>query len=126
MPSIPVGQSGQLKFEPPMAGLDPAVVASVSWQPQGGQQAVRFTPPDKVEGLAAGVGQYKVTVTMTTPGEKVTYAFTVDCFAPGPATMPPMTPVSITLTPPPPLPGAPAPPPPPGVPAPPPPPGARA
>lgn len=95
MPSIVVGQIGTLVFQPAMAGLDAALIAGVSWQPQGSQQAVKFRAPNQVEGLAAGSGQYRCTVTLTTPGEKVTYAFAVDCYVPGPPVMPPMVPVTI-------------------------------
>lgn len=100
MPSIAVGQTGTLVFQPTTAGLDPALVASVSWQPQGSQQDVRFTPPDRVEGIAVGRGDYRATVTLSTPGEKVSYAFTVDCYVPGPPAMPAMVPVTIAVAPP--------------------------
>jgi hypothetical protein len=95
---LQVGQVGTLRFLPSQAGLDPALVASASWQPQGSQQHVRFTPPDQVEGISAGTADYKVTVTMTTPGEKVTYAFTATCNPAGPPAPPKMDPVAIDIT----------------------------
>jgi hypothetical protein len=97
MPMIAQGASGTLKFEATSAGLDPAVVTSTAWAPQGGQSAVKFTPPDKVEGLSAGSLKMKCTVTMG-PGEKAVYDFTVDCYVPvPPQSGPPKTvPVSIT------------------------------
>ena len=103
MPSIQVGQTGTLVFQPSMAGLTPEQVSSVEWQAQGGQTVVMFTPPDRVEGVAPGVRQFKVRAILTLAGEKVTYAFPVDCIAPGPPVMPPMVPVAIVpvVTPPP-------------------------
>jgi hypothetical protein len=75
-------------------------VQSTSWQPQGSQQHVKFTPPATVEGLSPGTGDYRCTVTLTTPGEKVTYAFQVQCVTPttGPPVFPPVT-VDVPVTP---------------------------
>ena len=56
MPTIQVGQTGTLQFQPSTAALDATLIASVSWQPQGSQQHVRFRPPDQVEGIAPGPG----------------------------------------------------------------------
>jgi len=81
--TISQGSTGTLTFAPDRVGLDPATVASVSWQPQGSQQHVRFKSPDQVEGLTPGTGSYKVTATMTTPGEKITWHFSVACVPPG-------------------------------------------
>jgi hypothetical protein len=81
--TIPQGQTGQLTFAHDRVGVDPATVASVSWQPQGSQQYVRFVAPDTVEGISPGLGSFKVTATMTTPGEKLTWPFDVQCVPPG-------------------------------------------
>jgi plastocyanin len=81
--TIQQGQTGTLTFAPDRVGVDPATVQSVSWQPQGSQQHVRFVAPDQVEGVSPGVGSYKVSVTMTTPGEKLTWPFDVTCTPPG-------------------------------------------
>ena len=69
----------------------------MSWQPQGGQQHVRFHPPDQVEGVSAGTGEGKCTVSMTTPGDKMTYPFTVQCVPAGPPAPPRMEPVAIDV-----------------------------
>ena len=94
---ITVGATGTLRFLPSQAGLDPALIASVSWQPQGGQQHVKFSPPDQVEGISPGTGQGKCTVSMTTPGDKMTYDFTVQCNPAGPPAPPRMEPVAIDV-----------------------------
>jgi hypothetical protein len=78
-------------------GVDPATVASVSWQPQGSQQHVHFTPPDQVAGVAPGVAPYKVSVIFTTPGERLTWAFDVTCLPPGGAPAEGVVPVVIFL-----------------------------
>lgn len=96
--SIQVGQSGTLRFMPESAGLDPALVSNVSWQPQGSQQHVKFHPPDQVEGLSVGTGSYRALVTLQAANEKYTFPFDVQCNAP--TTGPPvMTPVTIDLVP---------------------------
>jgi hypothetical protein len=77
--TIQQGRTGTLTFTPGTVGLDPAQVASVAWAPLGGQQYVRFTPPDQVEGVAVGVASGKVTATLSTPGEKVSWTFDVEC-----------------------------------------------
>ena len=95
---ITVGQKGTLRFLASQAGLDQDNVASVSWQPQGGQQHVKFSPPDQVEGLSPGTGEGRCTVSMTAPpGEKMTYPFTVQCNPAGPPAPPRMEPVAIDI-----------------------------
>lgn len=97
---IAVGQTGTLRFLATQVGLPEAQIQGVTWQPQGAQQAVRFTPPDQVEGLAVGTSSYKASVTMTTPGEKYSFPFDVTCTAPaGPLVMTPVA-IDITMTPP--------------------------
>jgi hypothetical protein len=95
--TVQVGQIGTLTFAPDRVGLDPATVQSTSWQPQGSQQHVKFTPPDKVEGLSPGTGSYKVTATMTTPGEKLTWPFDVECIPAGPVLPEPVVPVVVFI-----------------------------
>jgi hypothetical protein len=95
--TIAQGATGQLTFAPDRVGIDPALVASVSWQPQGSQQHVKFTPPDQVQGLSPGVGSYKVTATMSTPGEKLTWPFDVECVPPGGVPPEPVVPVVIFI-----------------------------
>jgi hypothetical protein len=95
MLTIAQGQTGTLTFAPDRVGLTPDQVASVSWQPQGGQQAIKFTPPDKIEGLQPGKGAYKVTATMSAPGEKLSWAFEVLCTAPDYTGLEPVVPVVI-------------------------------
>jgi hypothetical protein len=93
--TIQQGTTGTLTFAPDRVGLAPATVQSVSWQPQGSQQFVKFTAPDKVQGVAPGIGSYKVTATMTTPGEKLTWPFDVQCVPPGGVPPDPVVPVVI-------------------------------
>jgi hypothetical protein len=81
--TIEQGRTGTLTFAPDRVGIDPAAVQSVSWQPQGGQQHIQFTPPDQIEGLTPGVGQAKVTVFLTTDNQKLTWPFTVECVPAG-------------------------------------------
>lgn len=99
---LSVGQTGTLRFLASQAGIADEEVVSTSWQPQGSQQHVHFSPPDQVEGISPGVGNYKVTVTFSTPGEKKTWDFTVQCNPAGPPAPPRMEPVAIdvNLTPP--------------------------
>jgi hypothetical protein len=102
--TIPQGTTGRLSFAADRVGVDPATVASVSWQPQGSQQYVRFIAPDQVEGLTPGTGSYKVTATMTTPGERLTWPFDVTCVPPGGPAIEPVVPVVIFIPLPPPTP----------------------
>lgn len=95
---IAVGQKGTLRFLASQAGLAEDQIQGVTWQPQGAQQAVKFTPPDQVEGQAAGTSSYKASVTMKTAGEKYSFPFDVNCTAP--AGTPVMTPVAIDIAPP--------------------------
>jgi hypothetical protein len=81
--TIQQGQTGTLQFAPDRIGLDPAEVESVAWAAQGTQAHVRFTPPDQVEGLTLGVARYKVTATLTGPGERISYTFDVECIPAG-------------------------------------------
>jgi hypothetical protein len=81
--TIEQGQTGTLTFAPDRIGLEPAQVESVAWAAQGTQEHVRFTPPDRVEGITLGVGSFKVTATLTAPGERVSYAFDVECIPAG-------------------------------------------
>lgn len=97
MVTIQVGQQGTLRFLPSQAGLDPAQIASVAWQPQGPQNQIKFTPPDQVEGLAAGTTSYKATVTMKTAGEKYSFPFDAQCTPAGPPAPPVMVPVAIDI-----------------------------
>lgn len=96
---IAVGQKGTLRFIAEQAGLPQSEITGVTWQPQGSQQAVKFSPPDQVEGMAAGTSAYKASVTMKTPGEKYSFPFDVTCTAPVGAS-PIMTPVAIDIAPP--------------------------
>lgn len=93
---IAVGQKGTLRFIAEQAGLPQSEITSVSWQPQGSQQAVKFSPPDQVEGVAVGTSPYKASVTMKAAGEKYSFPFDVTCTAPA-GTAPIMTPVAIDL-----------------------------
>jgi hypothetical protein len=77
--TIPQGQTGTLTFAPDRVGLELGQIASVVWAAQGSQEHVRFTPPDQVEGITPGVASYKVTATLSTPGEKVSWLFDVEC-----------------------------------------------
>jgi hypothetical protein len=91
--TITQGQTAQLQFAADRVGLDPAAVASVSWQPQGSQQAVHFIPPDQLEGRQPGMSSFKVTATMTAVGEKMTWPFDVLCVAASPGGFEPVVPV---------------------------------
>lgn len=93
---IAVGQKGTLVFLAAQAGFPQEEVADVSWQPQGSQQAVKFSPPDKVEGMAVGRSSYKATVTKKTQGEKYSFPFDIDCTDPNPSA-PVMTPVTVNI-----------------------------
>lgn len=90
------GQTGTLRFIAGMAGLDESTITNVQWQPQGGQNAVKFHSPDKVEGLAPGIAAYKCSVTMG-PGEKAVYSFEVECMVPGPPPTIKMIPVGLDV-----------------------------
>jgi hypothetical protein len=81
--TIEQGRTGTLTFAPDRVGLEPAQIASVAWAAQGTQEHVRFTPPDQVEGITPGVGSFKVTATLSTPGERVSYPFDVECIPAG-------------------------------------------
>lgn len=106
--TILVGTKGTLKFEASMAGFDPDQVTDVKWSQQGSPQHVKFTQPDKVEGISAGTGDFKCTVTQKPEGggqpQKSVYNFVVECTDPAVLAVPKMVPVSITpvLEPPPP------------------------
>jgi len=95
--TIQQGTTGTLTFAPDRVGVAPDTVQSVSWQPQGSQQYVRFIAPDKVEGLAPGSGSYKCAVTFKTPGEKHTWPFDVVCVAAGFTGVEPVVPVVIFI-----------------------------
>jgi hypothetical protein len=81
--TIEQGRTGTLTFAPDRVGLTPAEVESVAWAAQGSQLHVRFTPPDQVEGVTLGVGSYKVTATLSMPGERVSWDFDVECIPAG-------------------------------------------
>jgi hypothetical protein len=98
---IAVGQTGTLRFIADMAGLDPAVIQSQQWQLQGTPASLKFTAPDKVEGLAEGTANMRVQVTSQIPGspqERQTYRFEVQTVPAGPPTPPKMVPVAIDIT----------------------------
>ena len=107
---LQVGQKGTLKFEAAMAGFDPEQITDIKWSQQGSPQAVKFTQPDQVEGVAVGSGSFKCSVTQKPEAggqpQHSTYNFTVECVdMSAPAKM---VPVSISAEPPsaPPPPGA--------------------
>ena len=92
---IAVGQKGTFRFIASQVGLNEADITGVTWQPQGAQQAVKFTPPDQVEGMAPGTSSYKASVTMKAAGEKYSFPFDVNCTAPAGTLV--MTPVAIDI-----------------------------
>jgi hypothetical protein len=94
---IQVGQTGTLRFLPSQAGLDEALVSGVAWQLQGTPASLRFTPPDHVEGLAAGTANMRCAVTMVGGTDRQTYRFEVETVPAGPPQPPKMVPVALDV-----------------------------
>lgn len=94
--TIPQGKTGTLTFDANMAGLDPTQVNQVQWSQQGAPSAVKFTPPDQVQGVALGTGTLRCVVHVGA-SDKMTYEFPVECVSNQPDPPPRIVPVTIYI-----------------------------
>lgn len=103
---IRVGETGTLRFLAAQAGLDAALISGVVWQLQGTPGSLTFTPPDQVEGIAAGTANMRCAVTMVGGSDRQTYRFEVETVPAGPPPPPKVVPVALDMN----VPGPPSPP----------------
>jgi hypothetical protein len=83
IPTVVPGESRTLVVVPTVAGIDPARVTATTWTPKGTNAAISWTPPSTIAGVAVGLREFSVTLTLAAIDggaiQNVTYLFEIAC-----------------------------------------------